>query len=113
MRSFWRRFRRRFRSLARMPWSDKALLAESLGMLAAARLLIKTAPGKRLVSRMGGAPVDQGGTAPDAVVDARTADGDRAVRVGAMLERVARITVWRSMCLEKALAGKWMLRRRG
>ena len=29
------------------------------------------------------------------------------------MERVARFTWWRSMCLEKALAGKWMLRRRG
>jgi hypothetical protein len=30
-----------------------------------------------------------------------------------MVERVARFTCWRSMCLEKALAGRWMLRRRG
>ena len=35
------------------------------------------------------------------------------MRVGAMVERAARITLWRSMCLEKALAGRWMLRRRG
>jgi len=30
-----------------------------------------------------------------------------------MLERVARHTWWRSMCLEQAVAGRWMLRRRG
>ena len=30
-----------------------------------------------------------------------------------MVERAAHATLWRSMCLEKALAGKWMLRRRG
>ena len=32
---------------------------------------------------------------------------------GPSVERVARFTWWRSMCLERALAGKWMLRRRG
>jgi hypothetical protein len=48
-----------------------------------------------------------GGTA------ARRAKDGKAARIGAMVERVARFTWWRSMCLEKALAGKWMLRRRG
>jgi hypothetical protein len=110
MQSFWRRWQRRFRGLARMSWSDRALVVESFGMLAAARVLVKTAPGKRLVSRMGGSHVD---AADAADAGRRGACSGNAARVGAMVERAARFTWWRSMCLEKALAGKWMLRRRG
>lgn len=94
-----------------MSWSDRALAVESLGMLAAARLLVKTAPWKRLMPGIRGA-----GYAPeslDATGAGQTEDGILATRIGAMLERTARVTWWRSMCLEKALAGKWMLRRRG
>jgi len=113
MQNFWSRSRRRFRALARMPWSDKALALESLAMLAAARLLVKTTPERQLVARMGGSPVT-GGKFPDDS-DTNTARSRTTVgaRVGASVERVARVTWWRSMCLEKALAGKWMLRRRG
>jgi hypothetical protein len=115
MQSFWRRCRRRFRTLARMSWSDKALAAESLVMLAAARFLVKTTPRERLASRMGGVPANQ--TDYMAPVDAsnplRSEQGVTGARVGVMVERAARTTWWRSMCLEKALAGKWMLRRRG
>jgi hypothetical protein len=101
MQSFWSRFRHRLPALARMSWSDRALAVESLAMLAAARVMVKTTRGKNLISRMRGKPMD-GRESPGA-----------GVRVGAMLERVAPMTWWRSMCLEKALAGKWMLRRRG
>jgi hypothetical protein len=96
-------------------WSDRLLLLESLGTLAAARLVIKLSPKKNLVSRVGGARVEPadlamtGGTWAGAAPPGR----GQAERIGAMLERAARVTLWRSMCLEKALAGKWMLRRRG
>jgi hypothetical protein len=95
-----------------MSWSDRALAAESIAMLAAARLLVKTARGKRLVSRMGERQTD----ATELTRAALSAKGGWAgagIRVGEMLERAARATWWRSMCLEKALAGQWMLRRRG
>ena len=87
-------------------------------MLAAARVLVKATPQQRLVSRFGGSRIATA-EIPD------TASGGQSVRskspvaisigsrVGASVERVARFTWWRSMCLEKALAGKWMLRRRG
>lgn len=113
MPGFWRRSRLRLRALARMSWSDRALAVESLAMLAAARVLVKATPQRRLVSRIGGAHIT-GGAAPSA---ARCGGSDSpnavGIRVGASVERVARFTWWRSMCLEKALAGKWMLRRRG
>ena len=92
-----------------MSWSDKALVAEALGMLAAARLFVKTTSERRLISRIG-----QAGPVPEsevAVSDKRTPG--KGARIGAVLERAARVTWWRSMCLEKALAGKWMLPRRG
>jgi hypothetical protein len=94
-----------------MSWSDRALAFESLIALAAARIFVKVTKGKNLVSRIGGQPV-RGPDEQSASVDSSISSGP-ASRVGAMVEHVARATWWRSVCLEKALAGKWMLRRRG
>lgn len=121
MPAFWRRYRRRLRGLARMSWNDRALAAESFIMLATARLLVKTGRQANLASRMGGRASNVAPSAGEESSAAVTAtgglSGGRArfdgVRAGFMVERVARCTWWRSMCLEKALAGKWMLRRRG
>jgi hypothetical protein len=98
-----------------MSWGDKALAAETLGMLAAARLLVKTSPGKRLISRLGEADTRKASVNHTEPAQNGRASGHRtdAERIAAMVERGARITFWRSMCLEKALAGRWMLRRRG
>ena len=115
MQSFWRRCRRRLRALSLFSWNDRVLSLESLAMLAAARLLVKTTSAERFTARMGGATVSgipsSGGNVTNG--STMTPDGCQAVRVGAMLERVARVTWWRSLCLEKAIAGRWMLRRRG
>src|ERR1700689_1158499 len=115
MQSFWRRCRRRFLALVRMSWSDRALLAELLATLAVARLLVKTTPREHLASRMGGVPANNTDYVEpvDASNPLRSEQGFTGARVGAMVECAARTTWWRSMCLEKALAGKWMLRRRG
>jgi hypothetical protein len=94
-----------------MSWSDRVLAAESVGMLAAARILVKTARGKRIVLSMGAR--SEGAESENAARSPQQPNGGKGARVGAMLERVSRFTWWRSMCLEKALAGKWMLRRRG
>jgi hypothetical protein len=80
-------------------------------MLAAARTLIRFGSERDLVSRIGGTRV--AGEAPVSQIPPEASGESRSVPVGAMLERVARHTWWRSMCLEKALAGRWMLRRRG
>jgi hypothetical protein len=117
MLSFWSRSRRRLRTLGRMSWSDRAMAVESLAMLAAARVLVRTTPQSKLVSRFGGsriAAAEAPGTArSDARASSKSIVSRVGSRVGASVEHVARFTWWRSMCLEKALAGKWMLRRRG
>jgi hypothetical protein len=113
MRSFWSRSRRRLRTLRRMSWSDRALAVESLAMLAAARVLVKTTPPHRLVSRFGGSRITTAEVPGASGSDASARSRSVGSRVGASVEHVARFTWWRSMCLEKALAGKWMLRRRG
>jgi hypothetical protein len=95
-----------------MSWSDRVLAVESVGMLAAARILVITARGNSVVSRIG-TRVDDAKSAGPARSRQSGDDEGNGERVGAMLERVSRFTWWRSMCLEKALAGKWMLRRRG
>jgi hypothetical protein len=92
-----------------MPWSEKSLALESLVMLAAARLFVTATPSRSLVSRIGGVPAGELEPAASPALAQQTG----SPRVGRMIERVARITWWRSMCLEKALACKWMLRRRG
>jgi hypothetical protein len=113
MQSFWSRSRRRLRTLGRMSWSDRALAVESLAMLAAARVLVKATPQHRLVSRIGGSRITQAEVPGTASANVSGSSKSVGSRVGASVERVARFTWWRSMCLEKALAGKWMLRRRG
>ena len=83
-------------------------------MLALARLLVTATPRKRLAARMGGVPASHTDyTEMDASNPLGSEQGFMGARVGVMVERAARTTWWRSMCLEKALAGKWMLRRRG
>jgi hypothetical protein len=96
-----------------MSWSDRALAVESLAMLAAARVLVKATPQHRLVSRIGGSRIANAEVPGTASSNAFAASKSVSSRVGASVEHVARFTWWRSMCLEKALAGKWMLRRRG
>jgi hypothetical protein len=84
---------------------------ETAAMLGAARILIVTGSERDLISRIGGtrAAVAPDGSGPPPAKNR----GSEGARIGAMLERVAPRTWWRSMCLEKALAGRWMLRRRG
>jgi hypothetical protein len=96
-----------------MSWSDRVLAVESLAMLAAARVVVKATPQHRLVSRIGGSRITQAQVPAATRSDLSANSKSVGCRVGASVERVARFTWWRSMCLEKALAGKWMLRRRG
>jgi hypothetical protein len=96
-----------------MPLSEKALAVEAIVMLAAARILIRFGSERDLVARIGGTRVASGPLSEDTEAASAASGEARGVPIGAMLERVARYTWWRSMCLEKALAGRWMLRRRG
>jgi len=82
-------------------------------MLAAARLMVITTRRQQLVSRIGGTRID-GAELPETPGRPRAGRPVTvSARIGVSVERMARFTWWRSMCLEKALAGRWMLRRRG
>jgi hypothetical protein len=96
-----------------MPWSERALAVEAIVMLAAARIFVLTARERELVSRIGGKAAAAAAGPEEAGIPAGSRKESQGARIGAMLERAARYTWWRSMCLEKALAGRWMLRRRG
>ena len=89
------------------------LLVESLVVLAAARLLVKTTPNSSLVARIGGSRLDSTDSDSMAAASAGGEAPPEAERIGYMVERAAKKTFWRSLCLEKALAGRWMLARRG
>lgn len=96
-----------------MPWSEKLLAAEAIVMLAMARILIRFGRERDLVSRIGGTRVAGAAPGEGEPTQAETGAQSSGAQIGAMLERAGRHTWWRSMCLEKALAGRWMLRRRG
>jgi hypothetical protein len=89
-----------------MSWSERALLVESLSALAMARFLVKVTPEKRLVAQFGGVRASGESVFAGSI-------SNIGAPIGAMLERAAHLACWRAMCLEKALAGKWMLSRRG
>ncbi|NOZ06700.1 MAG: lasso peptide biosynthesis B2 protein [Chloroflexi bacterium] len=101
MRNWFRSLRRRLRTLRQLSWADRLLLAEALVMLGLARLAVVALPFRWIAARLDAAH------SPTARVDR-----SKARRVGVAIRRVARITPWRSKCLEQAVAGYWMLRRR-
>jgi len=102
MPNWFRSFRRRLRTLRRLCWHDRLLLAEALVALGLVRLAIIALPFRWIASRLDAAPAG----------NAR-ADRRKARRVGMVLHYAARVTPWRSKCLEQAIAGNLMLRRRG
>jgi hypothetical protein len=95
-----------------MSWSDRWLLLESLAALAGARVLVKTG-GRRFTARLRETRVENPDPTDGTLNAGQTAGNRGSARIGGMLDRAARVTWWRSMCLEKALAGQWMLKRRG
>lgn len=98
------RLRRSTRALARASWADRALLAETVVCLAAARIAVRLLPFRVIAARLTG-EVDGGSVAGDPPAAAR--------RLAAAVGAVASYTPWRSKCLEQAIAAKAMLRRRG
>ena len=111
MPNSWRRWRRRLRAVARMPWSKDARGGGAV-MLAAARILIRFGSEEICVARIGGTRVAGAPREERFRLKEKPANSE-AFQLGPCWARVARHTWWRSMCLEQALAGRWMLRRRG
>ena len=92
----------RISRLRRLSWRERLILAEALVMLGLARLALIILPFRRLASHLA-----------RPLVDGKRGDLGEARRVGVALHHAARVTPWRSKCLEQAVAGQWMLRRRG
>lgn len=93
------------RALMRASWTDRALLAEAGACLALARLAVRCLPFGRIAARLGDHTEES----------ERTHDADHARvgrRVGWAIGAVSARVPWRARCLEQALAGKAMLRRR-
>jgi hypothetical protein len=95
-----------FPKFLRLGWSDKLLLVEALLHLAAARLVLGVIPFWHIASRLGQAFPSGTGAPPDDSI----APG--AARVGWAVENMARRTLWDNNCLVRAIAAKFMLRRR-
>jgi hypothetical protein len=80
------------------------LAAEALACLAVARAVVVLLPFRHLAPRLG---VRHAETAPGTQVDRAS------LRVAWAVAAAARRAPWRTECLEQAIAGKAMLRRRG
>ena len=101
LKPLWRRCRKAYG----LPWADQVLMVEALAMLALVRLVVVVCPFRFIASRLGKQQDETENTA--AVVS------DQIRRVGWGIRLASRYTWWRSMCLEQAIVGKFMLHRRG
>lgn len=86
----------------RLSRSERRLLIEALVCLGLARLLLRTLPFRRILAWT------------DSLQKIRPITGSREPEgLARMVRAAARHTPWRSLCLEQAMAGRVMLRRRG
>src|SRR4051794_32034206 len=90
----------------RLPRAEKGLLVETLVLLAVARMALKLLP-FRWAARLLGKQETQ------APVQESPAHAQEVRRVRAMVRRASRHVPWTSECLERAMAGRIMLARRG
>lgn len=90
-----------------LSWRDRLLLVEALLYLGGARLALLTIPFRQIAPRLG-----QQLPADDAL-PWRAPVSPTARRIGWAVETMSRHTPWESACLAQAMAGKFMLRRRG
>ncbi len=98
-------------TLTALPWSEKALVVESLWELAFARGLIKTGLFKKWKKRLGKATATPDGCDPPQPVDAQIEAAADAM--GRVIRKVARNAPFKANCLPQASAAQIMLKRRG
>ena len=91
----------------RAPRGDKRLAAEAAACLILARLLIVFVPLRRwnASAHVGRADMSAASADPAAL--------ERARRIGRIVRLTARRMPFKALCLTQAVAGQWMLRRRG
>lgn len=96
---------RAIRGFARAPMRRRLLAGEAAGELVRARVM--TLFPARIYTR------DLGAVAHAAAAAATPEQNEEAVRVGRMVEKVARYMPFRALCLQQAIAVRRMLCRRG
>ena len=87
----------------KLSWPEKKLLIQSIYHLARARMMIKRLGFKKLCDRLGTGDV-QGSSAETS---------GEAISIGIMIERVSPHLPWNCLCLTQAVAGYYMLQKRG
>jgi len=98
---------RLLRKYLALPWADRLVFIEAWLYLGAARAVLLTVPFRLIARRLGRqltvSDLSLVGSTPPPV----------ALRVAAGIETMARHTPWESACLAQAIAGRFMLGRRG
>ncbi len=90
----------------RLPWAEKLLLLQTLVALGVARAAVLRLDYARIERFMGSRLVER---TEELDEQQRT----QAARVARAIRRVSGHTPWNSNCFPQALAGAWLLRRRG
>lgn len=85
---------------------EQRLLLEAFALLGMARLLVLAVPFRRLARTLGQ-------HMQESPPDSSRAELDLAVLIGRAVQAAANNTPWQSVCLPQAVAGQWMLKRRG
>lgn len=99
---------RAVRKYLALGWTDRLLLIEAWLYLGAARLALLAVPFRYIAPHLG---VQIRPTAVEP--PGSEAVPPEARRLAGAVEIMSRHTPWESACLAQAMAGKWMLRRRG
>lgn len=86
--------------------TERLLLLEAFVSLGVARLLVLLLPFRWLAASLG----ERMGESPP---EATPADLRLALLIGQAVRSAANYTPWQSVCLPQAVAGQWMLKRRG
>jgi len=102
---------RNLKLFAAMDGGKRALMIEAGVCLLLARLWLMIVPFRKVARHLGTLTGATGQLAPAARPD-RSADALRAHAIGQAVGRVARNVPFRAVCLQQAVAGKMMLRRR-
>lgn len=98
---------RPIRRFARLPWAKRVALIEAAVSLACARLVIVLVPFRHVAALLG---------TPQLESSARPSTGEETGRINQVrwsITVAARHVPWEAVCLPQAMAGKWMLKRRG
>ena len=93
---------------SRLDWAQRLVLFEAAWYLIFAQLAIRLLPFRWIAPRLGSS-----GERPFEQTDHQCRTATEARQVGWAITALARYFPWDAKCLAQAVAGKWMLQRRG